>query len=94
MAQTFTLIPVAPGGQRFVISLDDTSYNVRVTCERRGGRLRHRLRRHHGRHHCCGHPVVTGADLLEQYRHLGFTGALFVVTDRDTGDVPTFDGSA
>lgn len=93
MAQTFTLIPVAPGGQRFVISLDDTSYNVRVTWNdaEEGGYVID-FGDITGAIIVAGIPLVTGADLLAQYRHLGFTGALFVVTDRDTGDVPTFDG--
>lgn len=36
-----------------------------------------------------GIPLVTGCDLLEQYRHLGFTGSLVVQTDHDTDAVPT-----
>lgn len=38
-----------------------------------------------------GIPLVTGADLLAQYRHLGFTGALVVQTTNDPDAVPTFD---
>jgi hypothetical protein len=37
-----------------------------------------------------GIPLVTGADLLAQYRHLGFTGALVVQTAHDPDAVPTF----
>ncbi len=93
MAQTFTLIPLLPRGQRFTISLDVTTYNVRVTwndAEEGGYTLD--LGDETGAIIVAGIPLVTGADLLAQYRHLGFSGALFVVTDRDTGDVPTFDG--
>jgi hypothetical protein len=39
-----------------------------------------------------GIPLVSGADLLSQYRYLGFPGGLFVTTDRGAGEVPTFDG--
>lgn len=36
-------------------------------------------------------PLVTGVDLLGQYRYLGFRGKLIVQTDHDTKAVPTFD---
>ena len=39
-----------------------------------------------------GIPLVTGVDLLAQYRHLGFPGGLVVTADRGTGEIPTFDG--
>lgn len=38
-----------------------------------------------------GIPLVTGANLLEQYGHLGFTGGLHVQTDNDADAVPTID---
>jgi hypothetical protein len=38
-----------------------------------------------------GIPLVTGVDLLEQYKHLGFTGALRVQTTNDPDAVPTFE---
>jgi hypothetical protein len=38
-----------------------------------------------------GIPLVTGADLLAQYRYLGFTGSLVVKTDADPDAVPTYD---
>lgn len=37
-----------------------------------------------------GVPLVTGADLLAQYKHLGFTGALVVQTTSNPDAVPTF----
>lgn len=37
-----------------------------------------------------GIPLVTGADLLAQYKHLGFTGALVVQTVSNPDAVPTF----
>lgn len=37
-----------------------------------------------------GIPLVTGCDLLAQYSHLGFGGALVVQTDHDPDAVPTF----
>src|SRR5580700_1111607 len=38
-----------------------------------------------------GIPLVTGADLLAQYSHLGFKGALWVQTTNDPDEVPTFE---
>ena len=38
-------------------------------------------------------PMVTGADLLEQYRYLGFVGSLFAYTTQGPADtVPTLAG--
>jgi len=40
----------------------------------------------------CGIPLVTGTDLLRQYRHLGITGSLVAFTDSDPAETPpTFD---
>lgn len=44
-----------------------------------------------GRPIVCGIPLVTGANLLEQYSHLGISGELWVATDADPDAVPTFD---
>lgn len=38
-----------------------------------------------------GIPLVTGADLFAQYRHLGFTGSLIVQTTSNPDAVPTFE---
>lgn len=37
-----------------------------------------------------GIPLVTGADLLEQYGYLSFSGALYVQTAQDPDATPTF----
>lgn len=37
-----------------------------------------------------GLPLITGHDLLEQYRYLGILGALTVQTDHNPDVVPTF----
>lgn len=37
-----------------------------------------------------GLPLVTGHDLLAQYRHLGIPGSLTVQTDHNPDAVPTF----
>jgi hypothetical protein len=38
----------------------------------------------------CGVPLVTGANLLQQYDYLEFGGVLFVMTDGDQDAVPGF----
>ena len=38
-----------------------------------------------------GIPLVTGCDLLAQYKHLGFAGRMWVQTIDDPDVVPTFD---
>ena len=38
-----------------------------------------------------GIPLVTGVDLLAAYKHLGFTGRLWVQTTNDPDAVPTFE---
>lgn len=37
-----------------------------------------------------GRPLVTGADLLEQFAYMGINGQLVVQTDHDTLAMPTF----
>ncbi|MCL8000191.1 hypothetical protein M8994_18330 [Brucella sp. 21LCYQ03] len=39
----------------------------------------------------CGIPLVTGADLLAQYRHLNIPGSLIVHTDGEPDSVPAFE---
>lgn len=38
----------------------------------------------------CGIPLITGADLLEQYAYLGFGCRMFCTTDGDDFAVPRF----
>lgn len=39
----------------------------------------------------CGIPLVTGLDLLMQYKYLGITGSLVVLSDGDAWSVPTYN---
>lgn len=39
----------------------------------------------------CGIPLVTGLDLLMQYKYLGINGCLVVLTEGDSYATPTFD---
>lgn len=93
MAPTFTRIPLLPQAQKFTIALAGTVYNMRVTYNAAAeGGWTLDIGDANGAVLIAGIPLVTGADLLQQHRHLGIGGSLFVTTDRNTGDVPTFDG--
>lgn len=39
----------------------------------------------------CGIPLVTGADLMEQFVYLGIAARFYVLTDGDAAEVPTFE---
>jgi hypothetical protein len=84
-------IPTAPRPQRFTISLGGTVYNLKLSwCDPAacwildiadaGGALL-----------LAGIPLVTSADLLEQYGYLGFPGELRVQTDGAIDAVPTYE---
>lgn len=88
-----TQIPLRSGGQRFSISLAGTTYNMRVMwndAEEGGYTLD--IGDATGTIIVAGIAMVTGANLLAQYNHLDFGGALYVTTDRNTGDVPVYSG--
>lgn len=90
---TITRIPLSPGNKRFSIALGGTTYRMRVLWddETNGGYVLD-IGDETGAPILLGVPLVTGVDLLVQYPHLNFGGSLFVTTDRDTGDLPTYDG--
>lgn len=86
-------IPLTPQAQRFTITLGDTPYRMRFmfnTAVQGGWTLD--LGAQDGTVLVAGIPLVTGTNLLAQHAHLEFPGALIVATDRDSGEVPTFDG--
>lgn len=89
-----TQLPVVPSrGQRFKAALGDTAYNFRLTWDdAQGGCWIMDIGDVDGAVIVAGIPLVSGTDLLAQYRHLGFEGSLVVTTDRGAGEVPTFDG--
>lgn len=84
-------IPTAPKPQRFSISLAGITYGLKfrwctpANCwivdiaDADGNRL------------ISGIPLVTSADLLEQYRYLGIGGELRVQTDGAIDAVPTYE---
>lgn len=90
MATTFE-VPLSPMPQRFLITLGDTEYQLTLTyrdAPEAGWILD--IADVDGNTMIAGIPLVTGADLLEQYGYMGFAGALTVATDGDLDAVPTF----
>lgn len=89
----FYEIPLSAANQRFSITLGETEYLLTVTwraASEAGWTLD--IASYAGTPIVMGIPLVTGADLLEQYCHLaiGGGGALYVATSGDADAVPTF----
>lgn len=84
-------IPLTPGPQSFAISLAGVTYNLRLAWNRAASCWMLDIADEDRQPLVNGIPVITGADLLAQYGHLGFGGALIVQTDHAADAVPTFD---
>lgn len=89
---TFYEIPLTPDPQRFTVTLSGVDYRMTVQYRDAGGAgwvldiadaTNQPL--------VSGVPLVTGADLLGQYRHLDFGERLWVQGAANPDDVPTFD---
>lgn len=88
---TFYEIPLKSTPETFTITLGGVDYRLTVlyrNCDGGGWVLdiadagNNRL--------VGGIPLVTGVDLLEQHKHLGFTGRLWVQGATNPDDTPTF----
>jgi hypothetical protein len=88
----FFEIPLSPNPQRFTISLSGTEYQLTLAYRSApGGGWVLDISDKQGAAIVQGIPLVTGADLLAQYKHLGFAGRLWVQSSVNPDDVPTFD---
>jgi len=85
-------IPLSPEPQRFTITLGGVDYRLTVQYRKAGGAgwvldnddaTNQPL--------VSGLTLVTGVDLLGQYRHLQFGGRLWVQGAENPDDVPTYD---
>lgn len=84
---TVTEIPLNPDAQTFSISLAGSDYQMRVLWRATCWYLD--LMDASGAAVITGIPLVTGADLLDQYQHLGLGFALHVRCDAEGQEYPT-----
>lgn len=85
-------IPLAPQNQQFTIQLGTVEYTLTTTyrdASEAGWVLD--IADASGNPILAGVPLITGADLLEQYRYLGLGGSLYVATDGNPDEAPSFD---
>ena len=85
-------IPLSPNPQYFQISIGNTNYNYNLNLwwNNITGCWVLDIADEESNPILYGIPLVTGADLLEQYDYLGFGGQLIAQTDFDITAPPTF----
>ncbi len=85
-------IPLSPQPQRFTITLGAVDYRLTVQYRKAGGAgWVLDIADTNNAPLVTGIPLVTGVDLLAQYRHLGFAGRLWVQGAADPDNVPTYE---
>lgn len=85
-------IPLSPDPQRFTITLSGVEYRLTVQYREAGGAgWVLDIADASNQSLVGGIPLVTGVNLLRQYRHLGFTGGIWAQGAVDPDSVPTFD---
>lgn len=89
---SFFEIPFSPRPERFTVTLSGTDYRLTVQYRKAGGaRWVLDIADASDNPLVSGIPLVTGMDLLGQYKHLGFQGRLWVQGAADPDDVPTYE---
>lgn len=85
-------IPLSTGNQSFTVALGGSDYRLTLVYRDAddGAAWLLDIADTSGTVIVSGIPLVTGADLLAQYKHLGIGGQLFVQTDGDPEAVPTY----
>ena len=81
-------VPLRDGPQTFAIALSGITYRVRVRYNERIETWVLDLADVEGNSIIRGIPMVTGCNLLEQYHHLNFGGALVAYNPDSDGDAP------
>ncbi len=88
---TYLEIPLTADPQTFTITLGGTDYRLTVQYRKAGGAgWVLDIADASDNPLVSGIPLVTGVDLLAQYKHLGFQGRLWVQGAEDPDDTPTF----
>jgi len=81
-------IPLSPDNQQFNIAIAGENYAVRVLWRDNAGWILDLLNNRE-EPVIPGIPLVTGADLMEQYQYLALGFSLYVICDDETQDYPT-----
>lgn len=85
-------IPLTPVPQTFSIDIKQKTYQLTFAfCDVESGFWTVSLEDNNGNSLVNGIPLITGADLLAQYRHLAFSFQLWCAVDGDPNAIPGFD---
>jgi hypothetical protein len=84
-------IPLSADPQKLAVTLGTTEYHLRVYwCDAGQQSWLLDISDSSDNPLACGLPLVTGADILGQFKYLGIPGSLAVATDGDPDAIPTF----
>ncbi|HAT3808191.1 phage baseplate plug family protein [Morganella morganii] len=81
-----TEIPLSPQNQRFSIRLGGRNYRIRLVYRQFCGWVADMMDQA-GTDIFTGVPLVSGTDILEPYRYMGFNGSLIFVCDETAGEL-------
>jgi hypothetical protein len=84
------LIPLIPQNQEFDISLNGTTYHLRIKWNSFSNAWILYIEDSQRNLLLSGIPMVTGCDLLEQYAYIGIDGAMVVQSSTDPDEVPDY----
>ena len=84
-------IRVQPRNQSFSVELAGQTFNLRTLWNTTSGRWFLDIDDAEGQPLVHGIPLVTGADLLAQHRHLGIPGAIYCGSDGELERAPGYD---
>ncbi|WP_186086040.1 phage baseplate plug family protein [Burkholderia gladioli] len=88
---TILEIPLSSDGQTFTITLSGTDYTMTVQWRNAIAMWLLDIADASGNPLVSGLPLVTGANLLEQFGYLGFQGGLWVQGADDPDNLPTYE---
>jgi len=84
-------IPLSPKPQTFAIALAGVTYNITLYWNPQNGSWMIDIADINDSPLIDGIPLITGADLLEQYAYIGIGGQLIVQTDNNPDAIPTLE---
>lgn len=87
---TYYEIPLSPNAQTFQIPLAGVTYSMTIKWNWTNASWILDIADASGNPLISGIPLVTGADLLEQYGYVGIGGSLYVQTDNEPNVVPGY----